>query len=93
MVPIIEYRGKGNVFGTNLVTPIVRKREGQSYQNFKNKAEFIDFVDSVRPSRRVTGYVTVKCSCGKTYEFSSKDEIPDSNLICDCGRHVLIYDS
>lgn len=92
MVPIIEYRGKGNVFGANLITPVVQKREGQGYRNFKNKAEFINFVDSIRPSRRVTGYVTVKCSCGKSYEYLSKSEIPESNLICDCGRQILIYD-
>jgi len=93
MVPIIEYRGKGNAFGTNLITPIVRKREGQNYRNFKDKTEFINFVDNIGPSRRVTGYVTIKCSCGKIYEFLSKNEIPDSSLICDCGRHVLIYES
>jgi len=92
MKPIVEYQA--NKLPFVLEMPIVRKRlTNSSDRNFNDKAEFTAFVDSIRPSLRVDGYVGVTCSCGKKYEYAAKNDVPSSNVVCTCGRDVLIYGS
>jgi len=91
MNPIIKYVDlKTPSFGTNI--PLVRKRVAKNVtRNFNDKQEFVEYVESIKPSRRVNAYLTIDCSCGKMYEYKDQNEIPSSNLICDCKRELIIY--
>lgn len=90
MIPIIEYKSKGSLFGVNPGS-IVKKREGNSYRNFKDKSELISFINSIKPSVRVEGYMKASCGCGKAYDFLKKEDIPENNLKCSCGRPIILY--
>ena len=91
MKPIVAYIANKLPFA--LETSVVQKRLSHtSERNFNNKQEFTDFVDSIRASKTVNGYVKITCSCGKEYDYVTKAEIPDSNLNCSqCSRNLIIY--
>lgn len=57
---------------------------------FANKNDLISFIDSKSPTTN-DDYLVINCQCGKQYIYSSGDQIPSSNVVCDCGRNVLIY--
>lgn len=90
MIPIVGY--KANKLPFVLELPIVRKRISTNKgRNFNDKAELTAFIDSIKPSRRVDGYLGITCSCGKQYDYAVKNNVPSSNVVCSCGRDVLIY--
>lgn len=90
MKPVIEYKAGRALFGATI--SVVQKRVSKkAYRNYNDKQEFTDYVDSIRPSATVDGYVMILCSCGKEYDYPNKIEIPSSNLICGCGRKLIIY--
>ncbi len=90
MNPIVNYIDLKTPFGTNI--PLVQKRLSKnSTRNFNDKQEFIDHIDSIKPSRRVDTYLVIKCSCEKEYEYKNKDEVPSSGLVCGCKRVLLKY--
>ncbi len=92
MKPIVAYMAKKLPFALEL--PIVRKRIAQNEErNFNDKAELVAFIDAIRPSRTVDGYMGVTCSCGKQYDYVTKGDVPSSNVVCTCGRDILIYGS
>jgi len=88
--PIIAYSAKKLPF--ILEMPIIRKRLSEnSDRNYNDKSEFTAFVDSIKPSKTVDGYVGITCSCGKIYDYVTKNDVPSSNVVCTCGRDILIY--
>lgn len=90
MNPRIKYEDLQTPFGMNV--PLIRKRVSKtSTRNFNDKNEFTNFIDSIKPSRRVDAYVSIKCSCGKIYEYKNKGEVPTSDLVCGCKRELLKY--
>lgn len=91
MQPIIEYKALGTHSSLSLNRSIVQKREGKTYRNFKNKKEFTDYIDTIKPSVRVNGCVSVTCSCGKLYEYNTKEDLPSTSFICDCSRQIITY--
>lgn len=92
MKPIISYKAGG--FFAPIDIPVVQKRiSKKECRNYNDKQEFTDYVDSIKPSVRVDGYISILCSCGKEYDYVDKNEVPSSNLICDCGRRLIIYGS
>ncbi len=90
MIPIVAYSASSLPFVLEL--PIVRKRVSQTEErNFNDKAELTAFVDSIRASRRVDGYVGIVCSCGHKYDYVTENDVPSTSVVCTCGRDVLIY--
>ena len=90
MESIVEYRAKKLPFVMEM--PIVRKRlSDKSDRNYNDKAEFVTFVDTIKPSIRVKGYVGITCSCGAEYDYATRNDVPSTNVVCPCGRDVLIY--
>lgn len=93
MNPIISYKA-GKLFAPRMDMSVIQKRiSKQECRNFNDRQEFVDYVDSIRPSIRADGYVSITCSCGKVYDYANKSEIPPSDLICECGRKLIIYGS
>ena len=92
MKPVVEYIGRGLLLhGQGTRTSIVQKRDGNTLRNFNDKSELTSFVDSIKPSITVTGYVAVKCSCGHDHEYNTKDDVPAVDVVCTCGRQVITY--
>ncbi len=92
MKPIVEYIGKGLLLHSQGARAcIVQKRDGSIMRNFDDKLEFTAFVDAINPSVTVTGYVTAKCSCGRNFEYVTKDEVPAVDVVCTCGRQIITY--
>ena len=90
MKPVITYTDLKTPFGMD--TPLIRKRIAKNTtRNFVNRQEFVDFVESIRPSRKADAYLVINCSCGQVYEYKNKDEIPLSDLVCGCNRKLIIY--
>ena len=90
MIPIVSYSATRLPFVLEL--PIVQKRISEtSERNYNDKAELVAFVDSIKASRRVDGYVGVTCSCGNKFDYATKNDVPSTDVICSCGRDVLIY--
>jgi len=90
MIPVVAYRASKLPFVLEM--PIVRKRlSDRSYRNFNDRQEFTDFVSTIKPSKRTDGYVGITCSCGHQYDYITKNDIPSTNVVCSCGRDVLIY--
>lgn len=91
MKPIVAYAA--NKLPMFLELPVVRKRISEnSERNYNDKQELVAFVDSIRPSRTVDGYVGVTCSCGKQYDYATEAEVPASNLVCSqCSRNLIVY--
>jgi hypothetical protein len=87
--PIIEYRA--TKLPPPLAKPVVQMRDYDSYRNFHNKRELTDYIDSLSASPSVDSYMTLICGCGMGHEFVTKDEIPATNMVCDCGRQLIIY--
>ena len=92
MNPIISYKDLKTPFGTDI--SLVRKRMlKNTTRNFLDKQEFIDHIDSIKPSRRVDFYLVIECSCGKVYKFEDNIAVPSLNLICGCSRKLIIYEN
>ena len=90
MIPIVSYSATKLPFVLEL--SIVRRRVSVTAdRNFNDKAELTAFVDSIRASRRVDGYVGVTCSCGNKFDYATKNDVPSTDVVCSCGRDVLIY--
>lgn len=90
MKPVIAYAA--HTLPMMLEFPIIRKRISEKLdRNFNNKTEFTNYVDSIKASQTVDSYVGITCSCGKKYDYATKNAIPSSNVVCTCGRDILIY--
>lgn len=90
MNPIVKYVDLKTPFGMDV--PLVQKRIAKGVKrNFKDRQEFVEFIDSIKPSRRVDAYLIIECSCGKAYNLKDENEVPSSNLICECKRKLIIY--
>jgi hypothetical protein len=88
--PVISYIATRGM--TPIDTPVVQKKLSKTeYCNWKNKQEFIDFVDSLYVPPKSTCYVYVKCHCGREYVYEDKFTIPDNNFTCVCDRKIIEY--
>lgn len=36
-------------------------------------------------------YLYLECSCGRTYEYKTRDDVPSENVDCPCGQHIITY--
>jgi hypothetical protein len=66
--------------------PVIRRSSG----NFASKTELTDYIDSFLPSE-ATNYAAAICSCGKQYEWATKDDVPATELDCTCGKKITKY--
>ncbi|MDD5649592.1 MAG: hypothetical protein PHF86_04130 [Candidatus Nanoarchaeia archaeon] len=87
---IVSYIASNNPFQLN--NSIVQKRESNTYRNWLNKNELIDFIDSLPVPNGVESYMYIKCHCGLEHKFSKKDDIPDKNFNCKCNRKIIEYE-
>lgn len=72
--------------------PVVQKRVSKKeYRNFNNKAELVEYLISIRAVSDSSKCISITCNCGKIYNLESESDIPESSLICDCGRNLIIY--
>jgi hypothetical protein len=71
--------------------PVVQKRVSKKeYRNFNNKAELVDYLGSIRAGSD-SKCMSITCNCGKIHDLISESDIPESSLICNCGRNLIIY--
>lgn len=85
MKPSIQFIKSNKLFKQ---VPIVHNKG----ERFKNKNELLAFINDVK-SRSVNSDVLlyVKCSCNQDFIFSTINDIPEKNVICDCGQKVIVY--
>jgi hypothetical protein len=81
---------KATTFPAN--SPVVQRRAGRGYENFKNKQDLTDYIDSHGEARGVDTYLLITCHCGKVYSYSQKEDVPETNFICECKRTIIKYD-
>ena len=89
--PVIQYVGAKN--STNIEPfAIVRKKiDKTTYINWMDKTEFTDFVDLLYVHPRSDTYVYVVCGCGLEYIYTTKVDVPASDVTCSCGRKIIEY--
>lgn len=91
--PVIKYETTVLPLNDQFNLSIVRKRTDVDYINWANKTELTDFVDSLYVPPKSDTYMYIICQCGAEYIYVTKDDVPDTNVVCSCGRNVLIYGS
>jgi hypothetical protein len=85
MRPTLQYIKNNKLFKQ---TPIVHDK-GKS---FKNKKELIAFINSIKlRSINTDVLLHIKCACNQGFIFSTINEIPEKNVVCDCGQKVIVY--
>ena len=70
---------------------IVQKLDGHQAVNFASKQDFIANIESKNTITDADVHVVITCQCGKVYSYDTAGDVPESNVICGCGRKVLIY--
>lgn len=89
--PVISYVATPGRTTLN-ISIVLKKLSKTSYRNWKDKAEFTDFVDTLYVPPKSNCYVFVRCQCLTEYIYGDKTEIPENSKICDvCGRKVIEY--
>jgi hypothetical protein len=85
MKPSLQYIKSNKLFKQ---APIVHNKG----KGFKNKKELIDFINDIKlRSINTDVLLHIKCSCNQEFIFSTINEIPEKNVICDCGQKVIVY--
>jgi len=88
--PVITYKDN-NAPASTKSGSIVMKRVGSTYQNWANKTELTDMIDVCYAPPTSDTYLYIICGCGEEYTYTTKNDVPDSNVTCSCGRKVIEY--
>ena len=92
--PVIKYQAARMPLDTALNSSIACMQVSSTEnRNWNNKAEFTDYVDQLYVPPSSDTYVYIICQCGAEFVYATKADVPSSNVVCDCGRKVLIYGS
>ena len=92
MKSVIIYTASKVPVNSNLNVSIVQKKVSKTeYVNWANKTEFTNFVDTLYVPAGSDTYCEIVCQCGEKYIYANKSAVPNSSLICNCGRKVLVY--
>ena len=76
----------------NLVNfSVVQKKVGNSGVNFSDRNDLVSFINSKGHHKDAEHYLHISCQCGKEYLYDDENQIPTSNLTCECGRKVIVY--
>lgn len=89
--PRIKFQANNIPLIAQLNTSIVRKRLESGYVNFTNKTDLTDYVDQLYNPPMSDTYLYIVCQCKKEFIYTTKSDVPSSNVICNCGRKVIIY--
>lgn len=89
--PVIKYQCKAAVPVALNPNAIVMKKVGQSYVNWENKTELTDFIDLLYVPPTSDTYMYAICCCGKDYIYTTKDDVPATDVTCTCGKKVIEY--
>jgi len=38
-------------------------------------------------------FLSITCDCGKMFEYKTDRDVPCSNVKCDCGAQIILYDA
>lgn len=69
----------------------VMKNDGGFSVQFKNKNDFISYFGDKNLTQGNGSYVFISCPCGRNFEFATQEDFPASDIVCSCGRNLLIY--
>ena len=71
---------------------VVQKRTPQgTTTNYANKQDLVDYLNSQVPAAGTDTLMVINCQCDAIHMFKTADNLPDSSLICDCGRKLIVY--
>lgn len=70
---------------------IVQKNEGSVNVNFVSRNELTAYLDSILRPLNVDTVLYVKCACDRDFIFAENIDIPNGNIICECGQKVIEY--
>jgi hypothetical protein len=70
---------------------IVQKNEGSMNVNFIDRNELISYLNSIPRQLNVDTVLFVKCACDRDFIFAENTDIPNGNIICECGQMVIEY--
>ena len=74
--------------------PIVQKTiniDTGARRNFDDKAELVDFINSMPPPQGYDTVMYVKCGCNREFIYPTFNDIPADNLTCVCSQLVIVY--
>lgn len=71
---------------------IVQKRENNVYRNFISKKEFVDDqINKLNRSPNIDTVLHIKCACNRDFIYTEITDIPEDNVICECGQKVIEF--
>ena len=89
--PVISFEAKSKVPVALVNKSLVAKKTGD---NYTNKTERTDYVDTLYVHPSSDTYLYAKCQCGQEYSYVDKAAVPSSNLNCsNCSRKIIEYGS
>ena len=93
--PRVKYQADAKFPLTTMMNiSVIRKRISKNnYVNFTDKADLVDFVDSLYEPPTSDTYLQAICSCGMDHSYTTSADVPSSDLTCTCGRVILKYGS
>jgi hypothetical protein len=62
-------------------------------QKFTDRDDIVQYIESKNPKSGAPILLEAICQCGRDYSYAVKEDIPESNVVCVCGRNLLIYAS
>ena len=92
--PRIQYQAQERPLALDNDAAIVRKKVNKTtFVNWANKTELTDFIDALYVHPLSDTYLYVICQCGTEYPYTTKANVPSSNVTCSCGRKIIEYGS
>jgi hypothetical protein len=67
------------------------KIDSTNYRNWHNKNELTSYIDTLYNHPQSDTYLAIRCQCGKEYNYVTKNDVPASNVTCECTRKVIEY--
>ena len=90
--PVIKYTTVAIPIIGDLNVSIVRRMISKTeYTNWINKTELTNYIDTLYTPPTSDTYMLIICQCGTQYNYTTKVDVPSSNLTCHCGRKLIEY--
>ena len=70
---------------------IIKRVAKNTYENFADKIDLTDYIDTIYDPPTSDTYLQAICSCGIDYSYATKTAVPAANVTCSCGRKILEY--
>jgi len=70
---------------------VVMKKDGGVSVQFRNRDDLLSHFEDKGLAAGADVFMSITCQCGKAYNYTTRDDVPTLNLVCACGRNLILY--